>query len=139
MNRGQRVGTQYLLALLGLLIVIVAGGGLYFFTEFRIDYSAIDHIKNLQKAPNNFMDLAGDIKVEGPDDIGFIVKGKYNLIIYYGQQRIKMTPACFKSDEYKQRLADIGVVVYTHVNDDDTVQYKVTYWGEDVDQYSLAN
>lgn len=138
MNRGQsfRVG-----AIAAFFTVVLVAGALlafYFFTEHRIDYSAIDHIKELQMGPNHFSDISGDICVNSADDVGFEVKGDYNLIVYYGKQVIKIPPEAFQSQEFRDALGKIGIKLYYRVGDDGTIMYKVTYWDEPIDQYSLV-
>lgn len=126
-------------AALGLLICIAALLLLYGYVDTRVDTSTIEYIESLQTSPNVFVDLANDINVSSANDIGFIVEGDYHILIYYGGQIIDMTKNCFESEEYKQLLRRIGIKVYTHVNDDASILYKVTYWDEEVEQYSRVD
>ena len=138
MNRGQRMGAQVIVALIGIALVVVALVALYWFDYTRIDYSAINHIKELQIAPNNFSDLSGDIGVSSVDDIGYKIEGDYNLSIYYGKQVIKVPPTAFKSEDFRKRLKEIGIEMFHHVNEDGSILYRVTYWGEATEEYSLV-
>lgn len=138
MNRGQRVRGQMLAAILGLVIVIGALVALYIYNYVRIDYAAINHIKELQVSPNHFNDLSGDIGVESVNDLGYKVLGDYNLLIYYGQQVIKVQPNAYRSEDYRRALKEVGIEIFHHVNDDGTILYRVTYWGEPIDEYALV-
>lgn len=135
----KRIRYAIVLAFIVLLLLIVVLVCIYGYSKYHVDYSAIEHIKMSQKGPNNFSDLAHDIDVSGPDDIGFIVKGEYDIEIHYGKQIISMHRKCFSDAKYKQALAEIGIEVKYHVNDDGTILYKVTYWGTEVDEYSMVS
>lgn len=130
-----------LVAFLGLMLVCLALAALYFYEFYRIDYSAIDYIESLQKGPGNFLDLAGDIGVTSADDLGYEIKGRYNIVIHYGKQIIKMNTRCFKSDEYKDRIKRIGLEVKTHDTKDEngTILYRITYWGEEIELWSRVD
>lgn len=130
--------SQIAIAVLGTLLVVAAAVLLYAHLYARIDYSAIDYISTLQKGANSFSDLAGDIAVESVEDLGFEVTGDYQLVIHYGKQIIKVNKNCLTSDEWKLRAGRIGIEVLTHVNEDGTVLYRVTYWGEPITQWSLV-
>lgn len=131
-----KIKSQILLAFFVLALLAGALIGLYAFSAVRVDTSTIDYIQGMQKGPNDFLDLANDINVSSADDVGFIVEGEYSINIHYGDQIIEMNRNCFKSEEYREALAGIGINVYTHENEDGTILYRVTYWGEDVDEYS---
>lgn len=130
---------QVIVALVGIVLVVAALILLYLYDYNRLDYSTINHIKELQVAPNSFTDLSGDIGVQSVNDVGFEVEGEYNMSIYYGKQVIKVPPTAFKSDEFRSRLEEIGIKIYHHVNDDGSIIYRVTYWGEDTEEYSLVS
>lgn len=131
-----KIKSQILLAFFVLALLAGALIGLYAFSAVRVDTSTIDYIQGMQKGPNDFLDLANDINVSSADDVGFIVEGEYSINIHYGDQIIEMNRNCFKSEEYRSALEGIGINVYTHENEDGTILYRVTYWGEDVDEYS---
>lgn len=115
-------------------------GAYYYMTFVRIDTAAIEHIKDAQRKPNDFNDPSGDINVSSVDDIGYVVKGDYLLDIHYGRQVISMNKKCFENKEFRNKLGEIGIKVFTHVDDKtQNILYKVTYWDEDVDQYSKVN
>lgn len=124
-----------------IVMILVAGilVGLYVYMSVRVDTSTVDYIKQMQRGPNNFLDLANDINVSSADDIGYQPKGRYSINIYYGDQIIEMNKNCFKDSSYKKKLKEIGIEVLTHENEDGSVLYRVTYWGEPVDEYSLVN
>lgn len=132
----KNVKIQIVAAVLGLFIVVSTFLALYIYQGQRVDMSAIEHILSLQKGPNDFLDLANDINVESVDDIGFIVEGEYDINIHYGSQVIEMNSNCFTSKEFRQGLERIGILVYTHENDDGSILYRVTYWGDEAEQYS---
>lgn len=123
----------------GLVFICIVIIGIYFYEYARIDYSAIDYIKTMQRSANRFSDLAGDIGVESADDLGFEVRGKYDLLIHYGRQVIVVNKRCLMSDEWRQRVGAIGIKVYMR-EDEETgnVQYKVTYWDTEIDQWTLV-
>lgn len=135
----KRIRKEILILVIGLFLILGVLAYLYYQSMFGIDYSAIDHIKESQKGPNNFSDLANDIAVTGVDDIGFIVKGEYDLEIHYGRQIIAMHRKCFSDAKYKKALSEIGIEVKFHVNEDKTIQYLVTYWGDEVEEYSRVD
>lgn len=139
MQRGGKMRAGMIVAIFGIIIVIAALVVLYLYDYMRIDYSTVDHIKTMQRGPNTFSDLSGDIGVSGVEDIGYTVEGEYDLLIYYGKQRITVSPKAFNDADYRNALESIGIKIYTHVNDDGTILYRVTYWGEDVDRYTLTN
>lgn len=140
MDSGKKLKQSLFVALFGLSCAVLALVGIYFYMSYRIDTSGIEHIKNVQVGPGQFNDPSGDVKVESAADIGYIIKGPYRIVIKYGNQTIEMNKRCFKSEEYKTALASIGIKVLTHYNeDDDTVLYKVTYWGTEVDEYVIAD
>lgn len=132
---------RIVVAATALFIAIGALMGVYvYMTYFRVDMSTIKHIQELQKGPNEFNDMSGDINVESVDDLGFIIHGDYDIDIHYGSQIISMNKNCFKSQEFRDRLSKIGVKVYTHADDNGkNVQYKITYWGEDIVELSRVN
>lgn len=125
----------------GISLLAAACFLLYYYTDTRVETSTIDYIEKMQRSPNKFNDLAKDINVSSADDIGFIVKDNYVIDIFYGEQIIRMTRACFQSKEYRTKLAKIGIKVYVHVNPDDAndIKYRVTYWDTDVDELSRIN
>lgn len=131
-----KIKSQIIIAALAFTLCTAGLVGVYYYTENRIDMSAIEHIAGFQVAPNEFVDLANDIGVESSEDLGFLVKSDYNIIIYYGKQIIKMNPNCFASQEYRNALEEIGINVYTRESDDGTIEYMVTYWGEAIEQYT---
>ena len=122
--------------LLFFALILIA---IYYKVEFTEDYSAINHIKEFQKGPNHFSDTAHDIDVAGPEDIGYIVKGEFDLEIYYGRQRISVHRKSFSSKKYKEALASIGIEIKYHENEDGSIIYLVTYWGTPVDEYVRAS
>ena len=134
------VKTRILVPTIGILLLVTILLGMLFYMHLKVDYSSIDHIKELQKSPNEFNDLSGDIDVHSYEDLGFIVNSRYNISIYYGRQIIEMNPSCFKSEEYRERLCEIGIKVYTRVSEETgNVEYKVTYWGDEIDQFTRVD
>lgn len=139
MNRGQRMRAQVILALVSIVFVVALLVFIYMFTSMRIDYTAIDHIESLQLGPNSFADLSGDIGVSSVDDLGYTVEGEFHLMIYYGKQVIKVPPPAYESEEFRAALKKIGIEIFHHINDDGSILYKVTYWGEPIDKFSLVS
>lgn len=136
-NKRARVGI--VVAFIMFVIVCCVIGYLYMWSTYSPDYSAINHIKTNMRGPNIFSDLSNDIDVDGPDDIGFIVKGEYHLEIHYGKQIITVTRNCFFDEKYKAALAEIGIEIKYHVNDDGSIMYRVTYWDDVVDEYTRVS
>ena len=130
---------KILFTAIALLLAVMACLGIYYYVDTKEDTSTIEYILNNQRSPNRFTDLAKDINVQSVDDIGYIVRGKYNISIHYGDQVIKMTKKCFEDPEYHTLLAWIGIEVKTHKEDDEHILYKVTYWGENVQELSLVD
>lgn len=132
--------TRIATAAIALLLVLGAAVGIYIWMDYgRIDYSTIDYISTMQKGRNQFNDLGNDINVESVDDIGYIINGYYMIDIHYGDQIITMNKKCFEDKMFRSKLERIGIKVYTHEDENQNVQYKVTYWGEDVQEYSLIS
>lgn len=130
---------RILMAASGFFIVVAALIGIfYYMTYVRVDMSTIEYIGRMQIGPNKFNDLSGDINVESGDDIGYIIRGDYQIDIHYGSQIISMNKNCFKSQEYLDKLNKIGIKVQSHQNDDGSILYRVTYWGDPVEELSRA-
>lgn len=136
----KRMRGQIGAALFMLVIVIVGLVGLYLFVNNKIDYSTIDYIKEAQRGPNSFSDLANSINVQSADDVGYQVKGKYHLNILYGDMVIDVPKTAFFNDEFIRRIGEIGIEFkYKENEETGQVKYKVTYWGADIDEYSKVN
>lgn len=133
MSMKYRIGV----AVFGLMLGIGALVGLYIYSTQRIDYSAIDYIKEMQTGQNEFLDLANDIGVKSADDLGYRVNSDYNLTIFYGQQTIEVSRAAFESEEFRERLKQIGVEIKSKTSDDN-IKYRVTYWGVPIDRFDLV-
>lgn len=133
MSMKYRIGV----AVFGLMLGIGALVGLYIYSTQRIDYSAIDYIKEMQTGQNEFLDLANDIGVKSADDLGYKVNSDYNLTIFYGQQTIEVSRAAFESEEFRERLKQIGVEIKSKTSDD-SIKYQVTYWGVPIDRFDLV-
>lgn len=133
MSMKYRIGV----AVFGLMLGIGALVGLYIYSTQRIDYSAIDYIKEMQTGQNEFLDLANDIGVKSADDLGYRVNSDYNLTIFYGQQTIEVSRAAFESEEFRERLKQIGVEIKSKTSDD-SIKYQVTYWGVPIDRFDLV-
>ncbi|MCM1215072.1 MAG: hypothetical protein NC548_11195 [Lachnospiraceae bacterium] len=123
---------------IGICIVCAALIGIYWWMYVRIDYAAIDYIKSMQRGANNFSDLAGDIGVTDINDLGFEVKGKFDILIHYGKQVIRCNKNCLNSKEWKQKAKAIGIEVKFRINKDESIDYRVTYWGEPIQEWSLV-
>ena len=124
-------------AFTGLALVVTVLVIIYAYLFNRVDYSTLDYIARYQKGAFRFMDLAGDICVTSVDDIGYVVKGKYDIVIHYGKQVIAMHESCFNDETFRKKCKAIGLVVLTH-EDEDTgeVMYKVTCWDQPVTEWS---
>lgn len=127
------------LCVAALMIVLGACCALYYYTSVRVDTSTIEYIESMQKGPYEFLDLASDINVESVDDIGYIVKGEYQIVIHYGDQVIEMNRNCFGNSSYHDALGKIGLKVLSKKLDDGSVVYKVTCWNEPVTEWSRVD
>lgn len=127
-----------ILTFLGMCIVCVVLVVIYWWMFVRIDYAAIDYIKTMQKGPGKFSDLAGDIGVESVEDLGFEVKGKLNILIHYGKQVIRVNKNCLDSKEWRAKAKAIGIEVKFRIDDDGNYRYRVTYWGDPIQEWSLV-
>lgn len=135
-----KIGRNIIIAALGLFLVVVAIVAIYLYDYMRIDYSTIDYITGLQKGPGNFLDLSGDIDVHSYEDLGFEVKGEYDILIHYGKQVIRVNRQCLESDEWRDKVGKIGIKVYSRVDKEtDERLYRITYWGEDIEQWSRVD
>ena len=123
----------------GFLLVVLALIGIYVYMNFRIDTSSMEYIRQFQKGAFNFIDLANDIGVSSIDDIGYEVKGKYNILIHYGKQVIKVNERCLRSEDFKAKASAIGLKILTHENEDGTVMYKITCWDQPCTEWSRVD
>lgn len=131
---------KILIGAIGLAIVMSVLVGFYYYTDNREDTKTVEYIIGMQKSPNVFMDIANDINVSSADDVYYIVRGKYNIEIHYGDQIIRMTKACFTDESYRALIAKIGLEVQVHVADETkNVEYHVTYWGTPVEEMARVN
>ena len=129
---------QLILASIALLLVVSALVGIYVYSAyFNVSTASIDYISSMQKGKNKFQDMAGDINVKSVEDIHYKVNSDWNIVIKYGDQYITMNHAAFRNSKYRAKLSNIGIHVYTHVNADKTVEYKLTYWDDPVEEYSI--
>lgn len=123
----------------GMLLAVAALVGIYWYMYWRIDYSTINYIKAAQKGAYNFSDLAGDIDVHELNDLGFEVRGEYDILIHYGRQVIKVNKQCLMSDEWKQRVGAIGIKVqFKKDKDGRPVKYRVTYWDTPIQEWTVV-
>ena len=131
---------QLIIASVAFLVMVAILVGIYVYVSyFNVNTSSIDYIYSMQTGQNKFRDLAGDINVKSADDIHYKVNGDWNIIIQYGDQYIAMNHAAFRSEDYRAKLAKIGIHVYTHVDAKDIIEYKVTYWDDPIEEYSIID
>lgn len=123
------------ISVLCMLIATALLIGLYYYESHRIDYSTIKYIKSQMKGKYTYSDLANDIGVNSEDDLGYEVKDRYHLVLYYGEQVINITPTCFKTPEFFEKLKEIGVTVEWRVRDDGEVGYKLEYFGDPIQKW----
>ena len=134
-----KIKNQIIVAAFGLVVAVAAIIGIFLYMNNHIDYSAIDYITDNQRGPNSFSDIAGQINVHSANDLGYQVKGDYHILIFYGSMNIDVPKTAFFDSEFNQRLAKIGIVIKYRVKEDGTIQYRVTYWDEVIDQYSTVS
>lgn len=135
-----KISRNIILCFTGFLFVVFLLIALYMWDYTRIDYSTIDYITGLQKGPGNFLDLSGDIDVHSVDDLGFEVKGEYDIILHYGRQVIKINHQCLMNEEWRQRVGKIGIKVYSKLDDKTGERkYRVTYWDESIEEWSRVD
>lgn len=126
------------LGFIAVVVVAIIFLGIYYAMFMWVDTSSIDYIKSNMRGANAFTDMAGDIKVSSVDDIGYEVVGEYRLNIRYGEQIVKVNKNCLKSEMWLEKAKGIGLEIKTK-KDKETgeIKYRVTYWGEPVQEYSL--
>lgn len=135
-----KIKQNIVLAFIGLLLVVGVLVAIYMWDYTRIDYSTIDYIRGLQKAPNNFLDLSGDIDVHSYEDLGYEVKGEYDILIHYGKQIVKVNKQCLESDEWRSRVGEIGIKVYSRLDEETGERlYRITYWNNDIEEWSRVD
>lgn len=120
---------RVILSAIVLVLVVSAGIFGYYYVTTRQDYTVINYITKMQVRPNKFIDYGKDINVSSANDLGYILSdGK--IILSYGEQIIEIQKDSLKSQEFVDKLAYIGIVVKQHGD-----QYKITYWGEEIDEW----
>lgn len=135
-----KISRNIVFAAIAFMFVVFALILVYLYDYTRIDYSSIDYIEGLQKGPSNFLDLSGDIGVESAEDLGYEVKGEFDILIHYGKQVIRVNKQCLDSEEWNRRAAKIGIKVYTKISEETGERlYQVTYWGEKITRWSRVD
>lgn len=132
--------SQVFIAAFAFLAVVCIGGAIWWMQYNEVDYSSVRFIKGYQKSANNFNDISGAINVSSADDIGYTVEGDMRLRIKYGDQTIKVSPKAFEDSAFMAELAGIGIEIkYREDPETGKLQYKVTYWKTQVQQYDVIN
>ena len=132
--------SQVFIAAFALLLVVGVGGFIWYYQSNEVDYTSVRFIKQYQKSANNFADISGAINVSSADDIGYVIEGKMRLRIMYGDQTIKVTPKAFQDEAFLAELKGIGIEIQHRTNPETgNLQYRVTYWGTPVTQYTTIN
>ena len=132
--------SRIIAAAVAVILVVLAGGFVWYYQSNEVDYTTVRFIKQYQKSANNFNDISGAINVSGPDDIGYTIEGDMRLRILYGDQTIKVSPKAFKDEAFMKELAGIGIEIEYRVNPDTgKLQYRVTYWKTPVTLYETIN
>ena len=121
------------------MFLVVAGAavfGIFYYTAVRIDDSVVDELIAAQKGPYKFVDVANDIGVASVEDLGFVNNGDWNVSLYYGKKIIKINKRALESQEFKDKLKQLGIVVMFREDDEGKVQFRITSWDEEVTQWS---
>lgn len=130
-----KIGYKILICVFGILLMTIGIILVNYTLSSSPDVSTIKHIRETIKND----DIAGEIGVSSADDIGFYVKGEYNILIYYGRQTINVTRKAFFSKEYREELSTIGIEIQYRVDEETgEILYRVLYRGTPVDQYSYV-
>lgn len=120
------------------IVVLLAGvgvAGLWFYLGRKPDTSVLEDIAD--KLKHN--DISNEVNCRSVDDCGFEVKGEYNIVLKYGDMRIIISRAAFFDEEFNARLADIGIKIQYRSDDNGVIQYRLTYYGETITEYSILN
>lgn len=132
MGLGKRIGVITLL----IVVVGVAVFGIYYLLDTRVDISIIEEIRDAQKGPYKFSDIGNEIDAHSIEDIGFKDNGDWNISLYYGKKVIKINKNCMEDQDFMSALKDIGIEMKFREDENGTPQYKITCWGEEVQQWS---
>lgn len=133
-----RIKQQIAFAVILLSLAVTIFLGLYWYLATRVDTSTIDYIYSFQKGAYHFNDLSDDIDVDSIDDLGFEVKGEYELVIHYGKQVIKVNKQCLDSKEFHQKLERIGLVIKHKVLEDGTILWRIESWDEPITEWDYV-
>ena len=123
--------------LTGLIILLVGIGylGVQYFSDTKVDYTAINEIKSSMLSPGVFYRGESTVCVESVDDLGFVRKSS-SINLYYGKIVVNIPYKALDNSEFMKALSDIGITVYTRQNDEGDTEYRLTYWGEPIEEWS---
>lgn len=120
-------------------IVVFLAVAVYFGAEYysnnKLDYSAIETIKSNMRGPGRFYTGETTVCVDSVDDIGYVLKPSA-INLYYGKILVNIPYSALKDEEYLTALSEIGIKIYTRVDEEENTQYRITYWDETVQEWS---
>lgn len=120
-------------------IAVLLCVGVYIFTEYyttnKPDTNAIETIKENMRSPGRFYTGETTVQVHSVEDLGFVCKPKC-INLHYGKILVEIPYKALEDEEYQQLLADIGITVYSRVDENGNTKYKLTYWGETIEEWS---
>lgn len=135
MTKAQKV--KMVLAITIVILAACALVGIFYYMYTKVDYTSVDYILQYQDGPMNFNDVSNTICAYSPDDCGYKVLDDMRLDIQYGKMMIHVVPKAFEDAQFMAKLKRIGIEIkFKHNEETGEYQYKVTYWGEPIDEYS---
>lgn len=116
-----------------ILVVAIAVGGMYLFTLAANDDDQYNLIARHWTQSGRFIDYAQDTGVEDAKDIRYYVNSETDEVeITYGYILLKYSFDEMKDDDYKEKLAFIGLTYDVKPTGDD---FRLYWQGEELDRW----
>lgn len=129
--------TRALIVVSGIVLLLLFGGGLVatVYMGSRADTKPIEQIRANMLAPNKFYTGETTVGVKSVDDLGYILKSRV-IELHYGKIVVNIPYKALSNKEYMDELSDIGINVYRRKIDDNSYEYRLTYWDEVIEEWA---
>lgn len=118
-----------------IFIFVAVYFGVEIYSANTPDMSAIETIKANQISPGKFYRGETTVCVDSVEDLGFVRKSS-GINLYYGKMLVVIPYRALDNEEYLTALSEIGIKIYTRVDENNETQYRLTYWDEDIVEWS---